>query len=341
MKPFIRLLKEAGEDERVVSIRMTLYRVAKNSQIVEALIDAAENGKEVVVLVELRARFDEENNIEWSRRLEDAGCRIIYGIDHIKVHSKLCQITYKKDGEIRHITQIGTGNYNEKTAKLYTDLSVMTANEKIGEESAEVFHALCLEQLVEKTKYLLVAPKCLQSKIIVMIDEEIAKAKAGKPAYVGAKMNALTDKVIIDKLVEASKAGVKIELIIRGICCLIPGVEGYTENIRVISIVGRYLEHSRIYLFGADEEDAKVYIASADFMTRNTTKRVEVAAPIWDKAIKERIMAMFHLMLKDNVKARELGSDGNYSRVTDSDVKLNSQEYFFAMSYQQAENTEK
>ena len=341
MKPFIRLLKEAGEDERVVSIRMTLYRVAKNSQIVEALIDAAENGKEVVVLVELRARFDEENNIEWSRRLEDAGCRIIYGIDHIKVHSKLCQITYKKDGEIRHITQIGTGNYNEKTAKLYTDLSVMTANEKIGEEAAEVFHALCLEQLVEKTKYLLVAPKCLQSKIIAMIDEEIAKAKAGKPAYIGAKMNALTDKVIIDKLVEASKAGVKIELIIRGICCLIPGVEGYTENIRVISIVGRYLEHSRIYLFGADEEDAKVYIASADFMTRNTTKRVEVAAPIWDKAIKERIMAMFHLMLKDNVKARELGSDGNYSRVTDSDVKLNSQEYFFAMSYQQAENTEK
>lgn len=341
MKPFIRLLKEAGEDERVVSIKMTLYRVAKNSQIVEALIDAAENGKEVVVLVELRARFDEENNIEWSRRLEDAGCRIIYGIDHIKVHSKLCQITYKKGEEIRHITQIGTGNYNEKTAKLYTDLSVMTANEKIGEEAAEVFHALCLEQLVEKTKYLLVAPKCLQSKIIVMIDEEIAKAKAGKPAYVGAKMNALTDKVIIDKLVEASKAGVKIELIIRGICCLIPGVEGYTENIRVISIVGRYLEHSRIYLFGADEEDAKVYIASADFMTRNTTKRVEVAAPIWDKAIKERIMAMFHLMLKDNVKARELGSDGNYSRVTDSDVKLNSQEYFFAMSYQQAENTEK
>lgn len=341
MKPFIRLLKEAGEDERVVSIKMTLYRVAKNSQIVEALIDAAENGKEVVVLVELRARFDEENNIEWSRRLEDAGCRIIYGIDHIKVHSKLCQITYKKGEEIRHITQIGTGNYNEKTAKLYTDLSVMTANEKIGEEAAEVFHALCLEQLVEKTKYLLVAPKCLQSKILAMIDEEIAKAKAGKPAYIGAKMNALTDKVIIDKLVEASKAGVKIELIIRGICCLIPGVEGYTENIRVISIVGRYLEHSRIYLFGAEEETAKVYIASADFMTRNTTKRVEVAAPVWDKAIKERIMDMFHLMLKDNVKARELGSDGNYSRVTDSDVKLNSQEYFFAMSYQQAENAEK
>ena len=341
IRPFLQLLHEAACDPDVVSIKMTLYRLANHSKVVDALVEAAENGKQVDVLVELKARFDEENNIEWSRRLEDAGCRIIYGIDHIKVHSKLCQITYKKGEEIRHITQIGTGNYNEKTAKLYTDLSVMTANEKIGEEAAEVFHALCLEQLVEKTKYLLVAPKCLQSKILAMIDEEIAKAKAGKPAYIGAKMNALTDKVIIDKLVEASKAGVKIELIIRGICCLIPGVEGYTENIRVISIVGRYLEHSRIYLFGADEEDAKVYIASADFMTRNTTKRVEVAAPIWDKAIKERIMAMFHLMLKDNVKARELGSDGNYSRVTDSDVKLNSQEYFFAMSYQQAENTEK
>ena len=217
----------------------------------------------------------------------------------------------------------------------------MTANEKIGEEAAEVFHALCLEQLVEKTKYLLVAPKCLQSKVLAMIDEEIKKAKEGKSAYIGAKMNALTDKVIIDKLIEASKAGVKIKLIIRGICCLIPGVEGYTENIRVISIVGRYLEHSRIYLFGAEEETAKVYIASADFMTRNTTKRVEVAAPVWDETIKERIMDMFHLMLKDNVKARELGSDGNYSKVSDSDVKLNSQEYFFAMSYQQAENAEK
>ena len=341
MKPFLNFLREAANDKEVISIKMTLYRVAKHSKIVEYLIDAAENGKEVLVLVELKARFDEENNIEWSRRLERAGCHVIYGLDGFKVHSKLCQITRKAGDEVQYITQIGTGNYNEKTAKLYTDLSVMTANEKIGEEAAEVFHALCLEQLVEKTKYLLVAPKCLQSKILAMIDEEIAKAKAGKPAYIGAKMNALTDKVIIDKLVEASKAGVKIELIIRGICCLIPGVEGYTENIRVISIVGRYLEHSRIYLFGADEEDAKVYIASADFMTRNTTKRVEVAAPIWDKAIKERIMAMFHLMLKDNVKARELGSDGNYSRVTDSDVKLNSQEYFFAMSYQQAENTEK
>lgn len=335
MKPFLRLLKEAGADENVVSIRMTLYRVAKNSQIVESLIEAAENGKEVVVLVELRARFDEENNIEWSRRLEEAGCRIIYGIDHIKVHSKLCLITYKKDDKIHYITQIGTGNYNEKTAKLYTDLSLMTADMQIGEEAANVFHALCLAQLVERTNHLLVAPKCLQDKVLLMIDEEIGKAKVGKEAYIGLKMNALTDKVIIDKLVEASQAGVKIDLIVRGICCLIPGVPGCTDNVRVISIVGRYLEHSRIYIFGRPEEaDCKVYIASADFMTRNTTKRVEVAAPILDADIKERIIGMFNLILRDNVKARELRKDGNYFYKQNTDVQLNSQEYFYALAYQ-------
>ncbi len=338
MKPFIRLLKEAGKDKNVVSIRMTLYRVAKNSQIVEALIEAAENGKEVVVLVELRARFDEENNIEWSRRLEEAGCRIIYGIDRIKVHSKLCLITYKKKDSVHYITQVGTGNYNEKTAKLYTDLSLMTANQQIGEEAAEVFHALCLAQLVENSKQLLVAPKCLQNKVLMMIEEEIEKARAGKIAYIGLKMNALTDRVIIDKLVEASQAGVKIDLIIRGISCLIPGVKGYTENIRVISIVGRFLEHSRIYIFGApDSEDCKVYIASADFMTRNTTKRVEVAAPILDADIKERIIGMFNLILRDNVKVRELKKDGNYFQSKSGDVKLNSQEYFYALAYQKGE----
>lgn len=335
MKPFLRLLKEAGNNENVVSIRMTLYRVAKNSQIVEALIDAAENGKEVVVLVELRARFDEENNIEWSRRLEEAGCRIIYGIDHIKVHSKLCLITYKKEDGIHHITQIGTGNYNEKTAKLYTDLSLMTADEKIGEEAAEVFHALCLAQLVEHSKYLLVAPKCLQDKVLLMINEEIGKAKMGKEGYIGLKMNALTDRTIIDKLVEASRAGVKIDLIIRGICCLIPGVPGYTDNVRVISVVGRYLEHSRIYIFGkTDEADCKVYISSADFMTRNTTKRVEVAVPIQDKDIKERVTGMFQLILRDNVKARILKKDGNYFHPQNAEVQLNSQEYFYALAYQ-------
>lgn len=333
MKPFIRLLQEAGQDKSVASIRMTLYRVAKNSQIVEALIDAAENGKEVVVLVELRARFDEENNIEWSRRLEDAGCRIIYGIDHIKVHSKLCQITYKKEDGIHYITQIGTGNYNEKTAKLYTDLSVMTADKAIGEEAAEVFQALCLAQLMEETKQLLVAPKCLQNKVLTLIDGEIEKAKAGKEGYIGLKMNALTDKVIIEKLVEASKAGVKIDMVIRGICCLLPRVKEDTENIRVISIVGRYLEHSRIYIFGRPETaECRVYIASADFMTRNTTKRVEIAVPLLDKEVKERVCGIFNLTLRDNVKARELQSDGTYLRVQNSGVELNSQECFFRLN---------
>lgn len=335
MKPFIRLLKEAGNDTRVVSIKMTLYRVARNSQIVEALIEAAENGKEVVVLVELRARFDEENNIEWSQRLEDAGCRLIYGLDHIKVHSKLCQITYMSEEGIRYVTQIGTGNYNEKTSKLYTDLSLMTADQAIGEEAAEVFHKLCLAQTVEHTNHLLVAPNCLQNKLIDKIDAEIAKVQDGNAGYIGVKMNSLTDKKLIDKLIEASMAGVQIDLIVRGICCLIPEVEGYTDNIQVISIVGRYLEHSRIYIFGKGG-DSEVYIASADFMTRNTTKRVEVAAPVYDPELKERILESFNLMLRDNVKASVLKSDGNYYHRDGGDIQLNSQEYFYADAYRKA-----
>lgn len=335
MKPFIRLLKEAGNDTRVVSIKMTLYRVARNSQIVEALIEAAENGKEVVVLVELRARFDEENNIEWSQRLEDAGCRLIYGLDHIKVHSKLCQITYMSEEGIRYVTQIGTGNYNEKTSKLYTDLSLMTADQAIGEEAAEVFHKLCLAQTVEHTNHLLVAPNCLQNKLIDKIDAEIAKVQDGNAGYIGVKMNSLTDKKLIDKLIEASMAGVQIDLIVRGICCLIPEVEGYTDNIQVISIVGRYLEHSRIYIFGKGE-DSEVYIASADFMTRNTTKRVEVAAPVYSPEVKERILESFNLMLRDNVKASVLKSDGNYYHRDGGDIQLNSQEYFYADAYRKA-----
>ena len=335
MKPFIRLLKEAGNDTRVVSIKMTLYRVARNSQIVEALIDAAENGKEVVVLVELRARFDEENNIEWSQRLEDAGCRLIYGLDHIKVHSKLCQITYMSEEGIRYVTQIGTGNYNEKTSKLYTDLSLMTADQAIGEEAAEVFHKLCLAQTVEHTNHLLVAPNCLQNKLIDKIDAEIAKVQDGNAGYIGVKMNSLTDKKLIDKLIEASMAGVQIDLIVRGICCLIPEVEGYTDNIQVISIVGRYLEHSRIYIFGKGE-DSEVYIASADFMTRNTTKRVEVATPVYSPELKERILESFILMLRDNVKASVLKSDGNYYHRDGGDIQLNSQEYFYADAYRKA-----
>lgn len=344
MQPFIRMLQEAGEDEKVVSIKMTLYRVAKNSQIVESLISAAENGKEVVVLVELRARFDEENNIEWSRRLEDAGCRIIYGLDYTKVHSKLCLITYREEGQIKYVTQIGTGNYNEKTSKQYTDLSIITANKQIGMEAAYVFTKLCMGEFVDETNYLLVAPKCMKSKILNYMDKEIEIARNGGKAYVGAKINSLTDKEIIDKLIECSKAGVRVEMIVRGICCLIPGVKGHTENISVISIVGRYLEHSRVYIFGTPDRD-NIYISSADFMTRNMERRVEIAAPIYDDSIKTRIRNMFHIMECDTVKARQLCSDGNYVHRTIADIKdftdeeweqaseglrINSQEYFAA-----------
>ena len=250
MKSFINLLYEAAEDESVVSIKMTLYRLANKSQIVDALVEAAENGKEVVVLVELRARFDEENNIEYSRKLEEAGCRVIYGLNGYKVHSKLCLISRKTEQGVSYVTQIGTGNYNEKTSALYTDLSLITGNQEIGKEAAEVFAALLRGETVEETHLLLVAPKCLQNKVLDMIEEEIQHVKNGEEGYIGIKINSLTDKVIISKLVEASQAGVKIEMIVRGICCLIPGVKGYTENITVISIVGRFLEHSRIYRFG-------------------------------------------------------------------------------------------
>ena len=249
IRPFLHLLTEAAEDPDVISIKMTLYRVAKQSKVVEALIEAAENGKEVVVLVELRARFDEENNIGWSRLLEDAGCQVIYGLDGYKVHSKLCLITRKNGGQVEYITQIGTGNYNEKTSRLYTDLSLMTANVEIGLEASNVFQALSKGEVVEHSEHLLVAPKCLQNKVLAMLDEEIAHARNGEEAYAGFKLNSLTDKKIIDKLIEASEAGVKIDMVVRGICCLIPGVEGKTENIRIISIVGRFLEHSRIYIF--------------------------------------------------------------------------------------------
>lgn len=310
MKPFLNFLREAANDKEVISIKMTLYRVAKHSKIVEYLIDAAENGKEVLVLVELKARFDEENNIEWSRRLEDAGCRVIYGLDGYKVHSKLCLVTKKSEGQVEYYTQIGTGNYNEKTARLYTDLSFMTANVEIGLEAAKVFQALSMEETVDNVQHLLVAPRCLQNKVLSMIDEEIACAKEGKEAYIGLKMNSLTDKKIIDKLIEASQAGVKIDMVIRGICCLIPGVKGKTENIQVRSIVGHFLEHSRIYIFGTQERE-KVYIASADFMTRNTLRRVEVAAPVYDKDLKMQLEEMFITMLSDNQKARQEDSRGN------------------------------
>ena len=332
IRPFLHLLTEAAEDPDVISIKMTLYRVAKQSKVVEALIEAAENGKEVVVLVELRARFDEENNIEWSRRLEDAGCQVIYGLDGYKVHSKLCLITRKNAGQVEYITQIGTGNYNEKTSRLYTDLSLMTSNVEIGLEASNVFQALSKGEVVEHTRHLLVAPKCLQNKVLGMLDEEIAHARNGEEAYAGFKLNSLTDKKIIDKLIEASESGVKIDMIIRGICCLIPGVEGKTENIRIISIVGRFLEHSRIYIFGSKER-RKYYIASADFMTRNTVRRVEVAAPVYNDKLKTKLQEMFDVMLSDNQKARKLEADGNYHRVSNDLTPVNAQEYFYAEAY--------
>jgi len=335
MRPFLQMLHEAANDESVVSIKMTLYRVAKQSKVIESLIEAAENGKDVLVLVELKARFDEENNIEWSRRLEAAGCNVIYGLDGYKVHSKLCLITRMEDGHAQYYTQIGTGNYNEKTARLYTDLSVMTHNQEIGREAAEVFRTLSMGETVQETTQLLVAPHCLQSKVLAMIDGEIARARRGEDAYIGVKINSLTDRTIIDRLVQASCEGVKIDLIVRGICCLIAGVPGLTENIRVISIVGRFLEHSRIYIFGRGEH-AKVYIASADFMTRNTLRRVEVAAPILDEKIKARVIDMFNLQLTDNVQARAMRPDGSYSRraPAEGEDARNTQEMLYQAAYE-------
>ncbi|HJC42706.1 MAG TPA: polyphosphate kinase 1 [Candidatus Mediterraneibacter gallistercoris] len=335
IRPFLNMLNEAAEDDSIISIKMTLYRLAKQSKIVEALCEAAENGKEVVVLVELRARFDEENNIRWSRMLEKAGCQIIYGLEGFKVHSKLCLITKKGKDGIEYITQIGTGNYNEKTARLYTDLSLMTVDEKIGMDAARVFQALTKGETVEESDHLLVAPKCLQNRIIEMIEEEIRHKKNGEDAYIGLKLNSLTDKRIIDKLTEASQARVHIDMIIRGISCLIPGIKGQTENIRIISIVGRFLEHSRIYIFGCGER-RKYYISSADFMTRNTVKRVEVAAPVYAPAIKERIQGIFDLMLSDNKKAREEDSEGNYALVKCEGEPVNSQEALYQEAYDKA-----
>lgn len=334
MKPFIRLLEEAAEDDNVVSIKMTLYRVAERSKIIDALVEAAENGKEVVVLVELRARFDEGNNIEVSKRLEEAGCQILYGLGNYKVHSKLCLITRTDEEKgFSYITQIGTGNYNEKTARLYTDLSLMTANQAIGTEAARVFDALQKGETVDETNVLLVAPKCLQNKLIDLIDEQIALASEGENGYVGIKINSLTDKVLIEKLIEASQAGVKVDLIVRGICCLRPKVEGLTENIRVISIVGRFLEHSRIYIFGTESRQ-KIYIGSADFMTRNTIRRVEVATPIYDEGIQKRIREMFDVMLRDDEKGKEQDANGIYHSRKVNDIPVNSQEYFYEQAYE-------
>ncbi len=325
VRPLLRLLQEAGQDPDVVSIKMTLYRVAHNSKVVEALVDAAENGKEVVALVELRARFDEENNIGWSRVLEQAGCRVIYGLDGLKVHSKLLLITRRRREQVEYITQVGTGNYNEDTVRLYTDYALMTADPQIGADAAQVFNALSMGEVLEESKKLMVAPACLRTKILAYIDGEMARAGAGEPAYLGFKLNGLTDKQLIDKLIEASQAGVKIDLIVRGVCCLTGGVPGLTDNIRVVSIVGRYLEHARIYLFGEGER-RKVYLSSADFMTRNTTRRVEVAAPVDDPALRAHLEQMFADELRDTAKGRLQQPDGSYVRAEGE--PFNSQEHF-------------
>lgn len=336
IRPFLRLLMEAANDPDVVSIKITLYRVASNSKVIDALIAAAENGKDVLVLVELRARFDEENNIGWSQRLEHAGCSVIYGPESIKVHSKLLLITRKTSGgKIEYITQIGTGNYNEKTSALYTDLSLMTADQEIGAEAASVFNALSTNSLVEHTSRLLVAPLCLQNHIIEMIDDEIAVAKSGGEAFIGLKLNSLTDKTLMDKLTEASQSGVKIRMVIRGICCLVAGIEGYTDNIVITSIVGRYLEHSRIYIFGSPER-RKIYISSADFMTRNTLRRVEVAVPIYDNHVRNRIMHIFDVLIRDNVKARIMLPDGTYTHVKTEGEPVDSQSAFIKEAYDNA-----
>lgn len=341
IRPFLRMLSEAAHDPQVVSIKMTLYRLARDSKVVESLVEAAENGKQVDVLVELKARFDEENNIEWSRRLERAGCHVIYGLDHLKVHSKLCLITRKAEDGVKYITQIGTGNYNEKTSRLYTDLSYITANRAIGEEASMIFQALTLGETVDHMQHLLVAPHCLQDKLIDMIDGEIAKTQSGGEGTIRLKLNSLTDKTLMDKLIEASRAGVKINMIVRGICCLKGGVPGKTENIHIISIVGRFLEHSRIYIFGQGEE-ARYYISSADWMTRNTLRRVEVACPILDEALKDRIEKIFSVLWNDNVQARDQRSDGNYTRrFPGANAALSSQNWLYEEAYRLAGNTAK
>ena len=324
MDPFLRMIKEAAYDPTVLTIRITIYRLAKKARLVEYLCAAAENGKEVTVLIELRARFDEQNNIDWSERLEEAGCRVIYGFEGYKVHSKICLITYRNRNNIEYITQVGTGNYNEKTATMYTDVSLITADKGIGEDAAVFFKNMSIGNLNGSYQHIIVSPTSLKPKVLSLMDEEIKKGTNGR---IIMKMNSVTDVDFIQKVSEASNAGVRVDLIVRGICCILPGVKGYTENLRVTSIVGRYLEHPRIFLFGTGA-DQKIYIGSADMMTRNTEKRVEVACPVYDETIRKQLTHMLKIMLADNVKARELKSDGKYYMKEKGTSKVNSQEYF-------------
>lgn len=340
---FIRLLQESANDPKVVSIKITLYRLARNSKVIDALCTAAENGKEVFVMIELRARFDEANNIEWSKHLQKAGVKVIYGPKEFKAHSKLLLIKRKAQGDsYDYVTQVGTGNYNEKTSAIYTDLMLLTADRAIAEDAESVFNCLENGTFVESTNKLLVSPLVLKPKVLEMMDEQIEIQKNGGKGYIAAKVNSLNDLDIINKIVEASQAGVKTDLVIRGICCLIPGVEGYTENVTVRSIVGRFLEHSRIFIFGTENNNQKMYIGSADYMSRNTERRVEVAAPIEDEKLKKRIREMFRILMHDNVKARIMQNDGTYAKVTQNgNEPLSSQEYFYEEAYAKLEKKQK
>lgn len=326
MDHFLDFLKEAANDPEVLSIKITLYRVARTSRVIKYLIEALDNDKEVTVLIELRARFDEKNNIHYAELLEEAGCQILYGFVDYKVHSKICTVTKKHKGTIKQYTQIGTGNYNEKTARLYVDYCYLTSNQEIGDDTTEFFKNLALANLQGHYNKFLVAPTSLRSGIMNLIDKEIAKAKNNQPAEILMKMNSFTDRRIIDKIAKASKAGVTVKMIIRGICCIIPGLKDKTDNIEIRGIVGRYLEHSRVYAFGVGE-DRILYISSADMMTRNTAKRVEIACPIEDKAIKARILEDLDIMLKDDIKGRRINSDGDYECIQQA-RHINSQEFF-------------
>lgn len=341
MDPFLKLIKDASADPNVMTIKITIYRLAKKARLVEYLCAAAENGKEVTVLIELRARFDEQNNIDWSERLEEAGCRVIYGFDGYKVHSKICLITYRNRNEIQYITQVGTGNYNEKTAAMYTDLSLMTADPRIGQDAAEFFKNMSIGNLQGSYQYLIVSPVSLKSSILQMMDEEIRKGKDGR---IVMKMNSVTDVDFIRKVSEASRAGVRVDLIVRGICCILPGVPEYTENVRVMSVVGRYLEHPRIFSFGTGKEQ-KIYIGSADMMTRNTEKRVEVVCPVLDEQIRRQINHDLKVMLSDNVKARVMQKDGTYTKRKLKDESsgkmIDSQAVFMEEALKAAEEVQK
>lgn len=339
MEPFLQLVKEAASDPAVIAIKITLYRLDKKSRLAQYLIDAAENSKDVTVIMELRARFDEQNNIQWAERLEEAGCKVIYGFKGYKVHSKVCLITRHEKNKLQYITQIGTGNYNEKTAKLYADFALITGNESIGKDATSFFKNILISNLEGSYSQLLVAPTWLKSTLLSLIDGEIEKAKKDQPAAIIMKMNSLTDRDTLDKLSEASRAGVKIQLIIRGICCILPGIPGKTDNITVTSIVGRFLEHARVYCFGSGAA-MKMYIASADLMTRNTERRIEVACPILDKKIKDTLLSILQIQLSENVKAWRLGPDGNYTMNSDAEVQINSQEFFMKEAVKAADKEE-